>query len=549
MKIRKGELILEDEDIDKLVIHKLKEVEDVFENHYEEIENKEYNASDILIFGNPKNLQKIQNQKDKSQIIKDDTLKNCDFKKEPFELKRHNNPQYELDCVELFIKEYFNDLKADKRTHHSIIKQIGRIDNEEIPIILDKNNPSEEIKHTKTALSGVEKYILDKIKCIEDNIDFNKSMNPRVKRCLKALEEEKNKRSRSVKSSKPIVKVLDEFILQKRNNRTGENTLKSNEQCLKTIFEIIDKKYVENINYEDCKKVHRLIYNLPKKWSVYHKNKTINEVLSKPNENVISLTSVKKYLRVFKEFLVFCKDSRYITENLDADIKITRRKEIIERESFTNDELKLIFNADTYPRKTNIYHPYRFWIPLIALYSGMRLNEICQLYCDDIKYEKKIWYFHLTDERDDQFIKNKQSKRDVPIHPKLIELGFIDYVKEVREAKKDRVFYQLQFSEKNHYANMMSGWFARYMKSIGIKNAHKVFHSFRHTVKPALRDIGIPFEYQNAICGWSSNNVGVDVYGGKVPIKKLYEELSRLDYPFLNKNIDEIKKLNDKHKR
>ena len=256
------------------------------ENHYEEIESKEYNADDLLIFGSHKNLQRIKNDDDEN-------------KKEPFEPKRHNNPQYELDCVELFIREYFNDLKTDKRTHRSIIKQIGRIDSEEIPIILNKDKPNEGIKHTKTALSGVEKYILDKIKCIEDNIEFNKSMNPRVKRCLKALEEEKNNRSRKVKATKLIKVALDEFILQKENNRTGKNTLNSNRQCLETIFEIIDKKYVENITYEDCIKVNKLIYNLPKKWSVYHKNKTINEVLSKPNENVISLTSVKKYLRVF----------------------------------------------------------------------------------------------------------------------------------------------------------------------------------------------------------------------------------------------------------
>ena len=112
MKIRNGELILEDEDIDKMVIHKLKEVEDVYENHYEEIENREYNPSDILIFRNPKNIQRIQNLKNKSQITTDDT-KHCDSEKEPFELKPRNNPQFELDCVELFIKEYFNDIKAD----------------------------------------------------------------------------------------------------------------------------------------------------------------------------------------------------------------------------------------------------------------------------------------------------------------------------------------------------------------------------------------------------------------------------------------------------
>ena len=77
--------------------------------------------------------------------------------------------------------------------------------------------------------------------------------------------------------------------------------------------------------------------------------------------------------------------------------------------------------------QNSIYYAWRYWIPLIGIYTGMRLNEICQLYVDDVKYLNRIWYFRLTNERSDQSLKNKQSKRLVPIHPKLIELGFIDF--------------------------------------------------------------------------------------------------------------------------
>ena len=50
MRIKKGELILSDEDIDRLVIHKLKQIEDVFENHYEEIANRQYDISALSFF-------------------------------------------------------------------------------------------------------------------------------------------------------------------------------------------------------------------------------------------------------------------------------------------------------------------------------------------------------------------------------------------------------------------------------------------------------------------------------------------------------------------
>lgn len=139
MRIRKGEIILSDEDIDRLVIHKLKQIEEVFENHYEEVANRQYDISSLTFF-------------------------NSSAGEMP-------TPNAELDSIEIFIKEYFRDLKSDKRTHVSVIKEIGRIEKSEIPIISNKINPAEWVAKTKTAFKGINKYILDKSECIaEDNL-------------------------------------------------------------------------------------------------------------------------------------------------------------------------------------------------------------------------------------------------------------------------------------------------------------------------------------------------------------------------------------------
>ena len=47
--------------------------------------------------------------------------------------------------------------------------------------------------------------------------------------------------------------------------------------------------------------------------------------------------------------------------------------------------------------------------------------------------DKGVWYFYISDERKNQHIKNPQSQRVVPIHPKLIELGLLDYINRIRE--------------------------------------------------------------------------------------------------------------------
>lgn len=96
MRIRKGEIILSDEDIDRLVIHKLKQIEEVFENHYEEVANRQYDISSLTFF-------------------------NSSAGEMP-------TPNAELDSIEIFIKEYFRDLKSDSISElnsiDSVIKDI-----------------------------------------------------------------------------------------------------------------------------------------------------------------------------------------------------------------------------------------------------------------------------------------------------------------------------------------------------------------------------------------------------------------------------------------
>lgn len=521
MKIKKGELLLDDVDIDKLVIHKLKSVEKFFEDRYDDILDGSFNLDSSKIFS-PEKMDTAQKQ--------------C----------MHPAESPELKCVELFIREYFDDLKQDKRTPIQTIKMIGRLDNEDIKIITHPEKVNQWVTDTKRALKGVDAYI-DKNTVAIQNGENVAGINPRVKRCINAIELEKN--NKAIKSSNTQTswkRIFKDFAEKKRNNKISENSIKENELCIYTAFTILNKKYIENVTYQDCQKLSLVMYKLPKRWNEKYKPEELREILKTETTNRISITSVNKYLRTFKEFLLYCKKRRLIPESFGDDLEVPKRKDPIKVDGFTREELQNIFNPSFYPPKNNIYYAWRYWIPLIAIFTGMRLNEICQLYCDDIKYINRVWYFRLTNERQDQSLKNKQSKRLVPIHPKLIELGFIDFVKEVRSSKKDRLFYQFVYSPKNHYTHAMSMWFARYLKGLGINGRNKVFHSFRHTVKPYLRDARISQEYQNAICGWSTSDIGERIYGGEIPIKILYEEISKLSYPFLEKNLQEIKKLNEK---
>ena len=95
------------------------------------------------------------------------------------------------------------------------------------------------------------------------------------------------------------------------------------------------------------------------------------------------------------------------------------------REPFTLVQLQTLFSEDSLFGQTKGnggggYHA-RVWIPLLGLFTGARLDELGRLTVEDIQREP-VPYFRI------RRAKNKESLRSVPLHPKLIEIGFLDYV-------------------------------------------------------------------------------------------------------------------------
>jgi integrase len=60
-----------------------------------------------------------------------------------------------------------------------------------------------------------------------------------------------------------------------------------------------------------------------------------------------------------------------------------------------------------------------FWVPLVALFSGLRQSEIRQLRKTDIVEHDAVLCIKVDEEED--------GERLVPIHSKLIQLGFVEF--------------------------------------------------------------------------------------------------------------------------
>jgi integrase len=204
---------------------------------------------------------------------------------------------------------------------------------------------------------------------------------------------------------------------------------------------------------------------------------------------------------------------------------------------FTDEDLAKLFGAPGFKKQKTAY-PARYWLPLCLLYTSARREEIAQLTPADVKQEASsgVWYFDITSE-DGKKLKNKASKRRVPVHAHLIDLGLLDYLeKATRRKTAPKYLFLKQDRKGDHNGRQTSGdavskWFARVRDQVGI-SGRKTLHSFRHTVVTRLIGLGVPEDIRKVLVGHADEDVhgSTYVHREQIPLKLLYEHLNKLDF-------------------
>ena len=150
------------------------------------------------------------------------------------------------------------------------------------------------------------------------------------------------------------------------------------------------------------------------------------------------------------------------------------------RTAYTMEEiLKLIAGL---MKQRPLVQPQQFWIPLLGLFTGARINELCQLRVEDVQLVDNIWgihFRHLPEKM--QFTKAKKS-RFCPVHPALIDLGFVDFANKQRSSGHDRLFPKLMLF-KHKWSHQFGKWYNETFEPKYISTEpDKVFHSTRHSL-------------------------------------------------------------------
>jgi len=214
-----------------------------------------------------------------------------------------------------------------------------------------------------------------------------------------------------------------------------------------------------------------------------------------------------------------CKKDRQLdrmnpAEGLQLKDKKTKASE--RQDVFSNEDLDLLFSAENYDK--HIKKPAKYWLPILGLYTGARLEELCQLLkADVIQHDDSgMWCLDIREDNSEYKSVKTGERRLVPLHPFLIdELKFHDYVHNSQHtANSDRVFPDLTYV-KNRWGHGFSQWFGKYRTKVGIEAPprKKTFHSFRHTAINNLKQQGGEKQYVKELVGHSDGDITWDLYG------------------------------------
>lgn len=163
---------------------------------------------------------------------------------------------------------------------------------------------------------------------------------------------------------------------------------------------------------------------------------------------------------------------------------------------FTAAELAAIFEPDRFQAWAT-KAPHRWWGTMLGLYTGARVNEIAQIYLDDVREISGVWGIFLWKSSRGQKIKNKSSIRFVPLAQPLLDAGFLQFVEDMKAGGHPRMFPHLPAGTRKDgtpngkgYGRQLSRQFGAYVKGLGIEKGVG-FHAFRHTFSTMLAEADI----------------------------------------------------------
>jgi integrase len=354
------------------------------------------------------------------------------------------------------------------------------------------------------------------------------------------------------------LEAVYERFLADPTKRRSTRTLLAHQTTCRVAKEVLGAETpIKSISRENCRELLDILHWLPVNYSKKYPKLTVRQAAAKAQADksiaTINATNLNAYMARFATMLNWAVTEEYITRNPAKGLQLTEPvRPQDRRRPFELWQLQKIFTAPIFTGCKDDQAGYaspgsviaegaRYWVPLIGLFSGMRLNEICQLDVTDIRVIDGVACFVVTEESltgsRDKSLKTKSSARIVPVHPQLLDLSFMAFAERKERGGAIKVFDDLPLGAKGFRSIAFSRWFARFLQSSGASASKTCFHSFRHCFRDAARNARIDRDIVLTLGGWvtgGGKSDAAEAYGKGYNAQVLYAALATIKYPDLD---------------
>ncbi|MEY2115316.1 MULTISPECIES: DUF6538 domain-containing protein [Rhodanobacter] len=224
----------------------------------------------------------------------------------------------------------------------------------------------------------------------------------------------------------------------------------------------------------------------------------------------------------------FAKDENPAAGQVVYGPREKRKRRALGFKPFTNEQIQALYS----PTALEGLSEAARWGAWVGLYTGARVAEVGQLTLADFVEVDGIPCIRITNEGECQSVKSEVSIRTIPVHPKLIELGLLKRVSDLRKAEEKRLFPKVKVDGVNGPGNWLSKAFSRHvLATVGKPEKGKLgFHSLRKTVVQGLQSAGVTAELRAAYVGHELDDEHHGAYSRAPTMRELLDAVEKLDW-------------------
>lgn len=273
------------------------------------------------------------------------------------------------------------------------------------------------------------------------------------------------------------------------------------------------------------------------------RNLPLSKLIQDAKFEAINARTAKKFFELARAAIGYAHNQGYLVEDLAAGLTFTTKGAPIPRKrTYTPLQIQKLLNGPVYrlqkPPQWRL-DDYRFWLPLLGLYTGARLSELCQLRLNDVREEHGVWLISINRAGSNQ-LKTDSAERLVPLHSAILDAGFLEYfdmrLSTTGNNLQARLFDTIRTFGVLSPGHTASRWYlgsgkgrGGYLGLCGLAEDRLTFHGLRHTFINQFRRQKLDMLIGKALVGHADRST-TGGYGEVYPARVLKEEIDKIDF-------------------